>query len=366
MQIKKEIGLNFYSFMKKYVVILIYITMTHLPILAQISEGSITGTVIDQTTGKPMEFVNVFISNTTKGTTTNAQGKFLIDNAPMGKQEIVFSFVGYLPYKQEIMISSKPIALDIMLQAQTTMLQEVQVKGEVDKKWKKQLKKFKSYFLGQSANNDKCVITNEGVIDFVEDEESNVFKAIASDWLIIENRALGYKITYLLENFEIDKNGTNKYNGQAKYESLTPKNDKERINWENARYEAYKGSLRHFLQCLAMDSTAKSGFEVYTSSAMNTEVSIVRNPHKDLLLYGENNTQRLFKFSKMLKIVYNGRIERFISNTPVYQVSWLKMSQPAPMIFYTNGNVENPLALFQYGYWAKVGMADFLPLDYNP
>ena len=328
-------------------------------------EGSISGYVIDKNTQKPMEFVNVFIANTMKGSSTGKDGFFEIKGIALGLQEVVASFIGYEPYRQQVKITSTPTKLNIQMQAKVMELKEVQVTGEVDKVWKKQMKKFRSFFLGNTPNKEDCIIVNEGVLDFQEDENTKKFIAKASDLLVIENRALGYKITYLLEKFEVDRDDNSTYFGKPKYDFLEPKNEKEKKRWELARLDAYRGSLRHFLHALTVDSLALQGFEIYSNVVLGKDDKKVSNP-KELFLFGETSSQRLLKFKNYLKIVYNGRTEKFVRNQAIPQTCWIHQTLSAPAMFYKNGYLSNPLTLFLNGYWARLGVADELPFEYVP
>ncbi len=45
---------------------------------------SITGKVVDEATGEPLEFVNVFVANTTSGTSTGTDGTYTLSNIRPG------------------------------------------------------------------------------------------------------------------------------------------------------------------------------------------------------------------------------------------------------------------------------------------
>ncbi|NIA31223.1 MAG: TonB-dependent receptor, partial [Actinobacteria bacterium] len=64
------------------------------PLLAQ-KKGTISGQVIDSATGEPVFYVNVFLENTTEGTTTDAEGFFSIRNIPPGIYNLIVQHVGY-------------------------------------------------------------------------------------------------------------------------------------------------------------------------------------------------------------------------------------------------------------------------------
>jgi Ca-activated chloride channel family protein len=70
---------------------------------AAASGGTIRGRVTD-TTGKPLRFANVVISNTQLGTMTDSSGVFAIHNLPAGKYTVKVSFLGYEPKEVTVRI----------------------------------------------------------------------------------------------------------------------------------------------------------------------------------------------------------------------------------------------------------------------
>lgn len=63
--------------------------------------GKIAGRVVDAETGEPLVGVNVFISSTTMGAATDANGDFFILNIPPGKYDIQTQMIGYRVVKME-------------------------------------------------------------------------------------------------------------------------------------------------------------------------------------------------------------------------------------------------------------------------
>ncbi|MGB5943591.1 MAG: TonB-dependent receptor [Leeuwenhoekiella sp.] len=58
--------------------------------------GTLEGTLTDKEAGnQPLPFANVLIKGTTKGATTDFDGKYIIKNIPVGTYAVEFSFVGY-------------------------------------------------------------------------------------------------------------------------------------------------------------------------------------------------------------------------------------------------------------------------------
>ncbi|MHB8336106.1 MAG: TonB-dependent receptor [Ignavibacteriaceae bacterium] len=84
----------------------------------------IEGRVSDQD-GKPLEFVNVFIKNTSEGTMTGEDGKFKFFTTKRGKIELIASMVGYKKYSKEIELGGEKINnLNIILKETAILMKE--------------------------------------------------------------------------------------------------------------------------------------------------------------------------------------------------------------------------------------------------
>ena len=79
--------------------------LTALHVVAQ--TGKISGTIMDGEFNEPMAFANILIKNTSKGTTSDFDGKYNIDIEP-GLYTVVFSYIGY----QTIEISDVNVVAD--------------------------------------------------------------------------------------------------------------------------------------------------------------------------------------------------------------------------------------------------------------
>ncbi len=60
-----------------------------------ILKGSFSGIITDAATGRPIQGVAVYISDTRTGTHTNSNGEYFIDNIPEGNHLIEFSHIGF-------------------------------------------------------------------------------------------------------------------------------------------------------------------------------------------------------------------------------------------------------------------------------
>ena len=87
--------------------------------------AQIKGTVSDEN-GNPLPFVSVFEENTYNSTTSNEQGKYQLNVKEIGKNKIIFQFLGYKAQKLTIQnTSSASYTLDVKLQEENVTLNEV-------------------------------------------------------------------------------------------------------------------------------------------------------------------------------------------------------------------------------------------------
>ena len=92
---------------------------------------TVKGKVIDKTTQETIIGATIVLleSAPLKGTTTDADGEFSLDNVPVGRQNIKISMIGYESHvATELLISSgKQVVLDVSLQEEAAELDEVVV-----------------------------------------------------------------------------------------------------------------------------------------------------------------------------------------------------------------------------------------------
>jgi hypothetical protein len=86
--------------------------------------AQIKGTVTD-INGKPIPLVNIFEENTYTGTTTNDQGKYVLNIKTAGTHKIIFQYLGYKTAIQVVDIDKSIVVLDVVLQEENITLNEV-------------------------------------------------------------------------------------------------------------------------------------------------------------------------------------------------------------------------------------------------
>jgi TonB-linked SusC/RagA family outer membrane protein len=85
---------------------------------------TVSGTVKDASTQEPLAGANIVVKGTTRGTTTDGEGRFSIDVED--NEVLIFSFIGFTP--QEILVNGQS-TINILLAPDRTQLQEVIVVG---------------------------------------------------------------------------------------------------------------------------------------------------------------------------------------------------------------------------------------------
>lgn len=81
--------------MKNRIKVLVCLLLTlAAPLLAQY-DAHLVGHVLDEKTGEHLPYVNVQIKGTTIGTVSDESGHYFLKDLPIGRQTVVFSYVGY-------------------------------------------------------------------------------------------------------------------------------------------------------------------------------------------------------------------------------------------------------------------------------
>ncbi len=227
------------------------------------AQRTIRGRVVNDATGAVIPGSSVFISNSSKGTVTNSEGQFELQDIPPGKHDLVISCIGYETNVYSFSEQQLPLQLKVQLSIRVKELANVTVEPFLEEGWDKWGKMFMDNFIGTTENGMHCKIKNTNKIRFRYYKKSNRVTAYADEPVIIENKALGYTIKYQLENFEVSfKEHTTFYLGYPLFEDKTKEGKEPKEKWLRRRTEAFKGSVVHFMQSLYNNKLKEEGFEV--------------------------------------------------------------------------------------------------------
>ncbi|MBU2491509.1 MAG: carboxypeptidase-like regulatory domain-containing protein [Bacteroidetes bacterium] len=331
---------------------------------AQEFSSSVTGVVLEEGTKAGIAGVNVFISETTWGTTTDKYGIYEIKNLPSGNHEIVVSIIGFeVATKNFNLEKGEKKNLDFLLKEKAYELETIEVVSERPENWDNNLAIFKTYFLGQGEFASDCKILNEEQLSFDLGAYKELY-ASADRPLKVKNNALGYDIEIVLISFKWDpKQGRVQYSIKPKFEELIS-DDKEQINrWNSNRKKAYFGSINHFFKCLKENNFIENGYSVYLVPRLN------RNPQ--FVAHLSNSIERS---SQVLKpgvfpgediLTFGDRLEiQYSPTASELNVSWLDLNYNEITLDQFS-YPEEYMPFQMIGYWAKLGIADWLPKYYN-
>jgi len=266
------------------------------------------------------------------------------------------------------------------------------------------------------------------VLDLDYDGARRTLTASSDDFLIIENKALGYKIHYQLTHFAMSMGfGTSStyYYGNVLFENL-PGKPSQIKKWEKKRLETYLGSSMHFLRSIISNHLDTDGFKVLRlvrkPNPNRPADSLIRIKIKqfsiemqrgnytkhgdtgygaaaDSLRYWSEkfNLPKVFEFlvSKPLlpadfvtridakniyALTFTDYLYVLYSKKPDRQLNDEAIDLKAPMspntsiaglntklaFFDRNGIFIDPNSTLFEGAWGKSGNADLLPIDYVP
>ncbi|WP_291782569.1 carboxypeptidase-like regulatory domain-containing protein [Cecembia sp.] len=342
--------------------------------------GTISGTVTDSETGEPLPFCNVFISNTTIATTTDFDGMYLLENVPEGELEVGFSFIGYQAQQKSATIRpGSKLSFNVSLAPLLQELSDVEIKASRDRTWERELRKFKSYFLGNDDMAAQCEILNPWVIDFPEDNKNSDFRAFAYQPIEVENRALGYLLTFDLKTFQFT---SNYYiiSGATRFSDLAAPDEKTKSDWERNRLETYLKSPSNMFRAMIVNQHNQEGFYLYGdkaggSESMNMRSDVFANElGKSVVPYNPENLIQAGRRPGEYRIFMKGRIEihyekgysmvNTYKDAP-YPISWLEVKGNYVNV-NSNGMILNQKDLIFSGDMDKKKIATLLPLDYQP
>lgn len=377
--------------------ILLYISASWL-ITAQ---SRIDGRITDETTGKPLIGVNIFFSKTSLGTTTDMDGFYTMKNIPEGRYELVISMIGFKMERENlIFFKHDRITIDFRLTPEPIQMKEITVTQKTDKEWVKNYRLFKQAFLGTTRNGESCRILNEYVISF--DRKQGLLTATASQPLQIENKRLGYEITYYLKEFKLDDTSV-RYAGDSYFKEMEPISNRESIKWIKNRNETYNGSVRHFLFTLSerfdlryemkgdsavensawgkmsgqhkYDPLMVEGFEIYVlksrrSGNRDDDYRLI-NPNARIVFPGDHPNELRLSFKQNIMVLYRRESEddNYSKNLSAFgsrpvQTSYLLLKKDT-VVFDKSGRYFETYMIEQRGYMGWERFGDKLPFDYT-
>lgn len=382
----------------------------------------IKGKVISDNTREPISGASIFVSNSSKGTTSHADGSFELQDVPPGKHQLIVSLIGHttmvIPYTNDDL----PLQLEVKMKRKPVELASVTVEPDEANGWQKWGKFFMESFIGTTANAGECKLKNPQALRFKHSRKNGTLTVLADEPLIIENKALGYELEYQLEEFNFDFRS--RYLVFLGYPLFRDMNDsgKTKAKWARNREKAYNGSLMHFMKSLYDNRVAEEGYQVRRlRKEQNVEKKRVRNGIQERLKaqrasvgrqntidFGDSteyfnrilrqpdefdvvssdlltadslmtstpgNEEKTLFFDDYLLVIYTHEKEEKEYLMPDlsspkkllgHQQSTIFLINQNPVNIDKRGNHSPILDLISFGYWAwSEKIANLLPIDYQ-
>lgn len=381
-----------------------------LPAMIFAQGGVISGLVTNAETKNGISGASVFLSNSSFGTSTTESGKYVLNGVRPGQYTLTVTLLGYEDNTSTVLVGREPIRLDIALKTKPLMLKEVTISSAAD--WKKNYEAFRKDFIGTDENAKNCVMVNPRILNLSYNRTKQTLNASSDEFLVVDNKALGYRVKFLLKDFQNDHlSNIISWGGERLFEELPGSADQKR-RWHKKREEVYYGSEMHFFRSLYTNKLMQDSFVMYH---LNRQMNPARPPEdmikqktkmfyergmRDSLNYW-NNLASLSKYAKetlnkipvlpyevyqttdkpgifafypknYLYVVYTKKRDEVYNkdlyrplDMPNFEVSIVTMFDPGYALFDMNGIVISQAPLLE-GAWAKSRLSDLLPVDYLP
>jgi hypothetical protein len=352
------------------------------------SQYTVTGKVSNQTNKKPVADASVFLSNTLAGTKTTEYGTFKLTNVRPGQYDLVITSIGFETFHQPVLVNTDVAVPAIEMSTKTILLREVRIGTNINRN--RNYEMFKRLFLGTSSNAYQCKILNPNVININYNPVKLRLTASSDDFIEIENKALGYKIRYLLTDFSNDDNSRILYfEGSALFEEL-PGSPGEQRRWAKNRLKAFQGSSMHFLRSVITNNIDQQGFKMlrmirkldtsnpdtlhkkYGEALINIplQVNEVVNPTDAKGVFALSFKDALYiMYSKKMASDISAATEKTAAKKTDKYYDWTTTTIifDEPYTFFDfNRIIINPHSVIFDGEWGKNFIADLLPADYVP
>ncbi|WP_299287378.1 carboxypeptidase-like regulatory domain-containing protein [uncultured Mucilaginibacter sp.] len=380
-----------------------------LPSVLWAQNGTISGKVTAIDTKGPLGKASVFLSNATFGTVTAEDGTFTLTGVKPGQYNLVVSILGYETYNQSILVGTKPQQLTIEMMPKPIQMREVVITTSAN--WKKNYALFIRNFIGTTENAKLCKVLNPHAVYLIYHKKTQTLEASTDEFLEVENRALGYKVRFLIKEFESSSlTSIIRYQGQVLFEELKG-SESQKKKWQEKRRLAYYGSSMHFFRALYQQHLQQEGFVIrqlqrrpnpkrlpeeilqqkyakFNKSNNRDSVNywnekaqepryienLIKQPlhEEDVLRRTEQPGLFALTFPDCLYVVYTKKSDpNNLDN--VYRPLDLESNATSIITLYAqyalfdlNGVVISPQSTLYEGDWANDKLAELLPVDYAP
>lgn len=324
--------------MKRFV-FLFLITSYHVVASGQV----IRGVVLNKQTHDAIPYAAIYFAGTFMGTTADPDGNFQLDITGYVSRPLTFSAVGYYSYALQEYTPEEPHT--VYLEPKVYEIGEVVISTRsLERKRKINMNIFLREFLGTSFNARHCRILNEEDITFNYHYDRDTLQAFASQPILVENRALGYQVTYYLTQFlYIKRSKTTYLTGDIFFnEDMTDLHTDIRT-FERRRRHSYSGSCMHFFRALWANDLRSGNFNIKIPGGADLS-------YKQVVVQDENR-RKYFTYPEDLEIWHFSNYSR---------IEFLK-----EVVYFDSSGYYDPVGILWRGPMSRQRVGDWLPYEYK-
>ncbi|GAA0872937.1 hypothetical protein GCM10009117_20840 [Gangjinia marincola] len=313
---------------------------------------AIKGRVFDALTKEPLQDVSVYYDGTTTGVITNPEGYFEIKKIN-GIAPLIISYTGYSPklFEQEA-IPNNPF--DVYLIESREKLMDVVIEADPWSRERKE-KQFKKEFLGKTIASQECTILNLEKVELKFSPSNQTLYAWCDEPILIENKHLGYKVSFNLQDFEVLYTTTEMglimkkqsfFSGTSFFNPF----EKTRKKYIKNRKNTYLGSSMHYLRALRDKKIAEEKFRTFHKGFETMPYRYYNISNE------ENGLTKISMLVDKLTIVYNSLSDQSMI-----------IKNPGIDHFYIDSTgLFIPYGAIMYsGVFGLEGVGTMLPSDYK-
>lgn len=353
--------------MKKLLIFLFLLFFTHVFIYAQ---TQFTGTVLDASTNEPIPTVNVFLSGTTIGTQTLADGGYSFQANVEGEFTLIASFLGYASESKTVTLEpNKKINIDFRLEVKPLELDEIIVSSS-NKEWKRILAHFENFFIGNEQFSDLTYFQNPEILNFDGPDNSGLITVTSDEPLIITNAGLGYTIEADLVDvsfYSDDYLGV--YKIHSRFIELSTSSSNREKQWIRNRQLAFEGSATHFFKSVVESKMKKEKFTIISPGG---KIEKVRN-EQILERFYPLRWQAISKKFDVFELInnpitigYKVQYNQLGFIEDEHNLSAITYATDTPFILINKkGVLYNPDNIQTGGKWSRERISLLLPVDYK-
>ena len=258
---------------------------------------TITGKVYRAGTDSAIVSASVYYGGSMAGTITDKNGNFEL---PAKAQQIPLT-VSCIGYYSSTLNYQPGNPLIVYLKPKIEELHTVTIRADGMSR-KDEVAMFLRDFLGTSEYAKSCTITNIDDVNLFYNKKTKTLTASCDKPLNVENKKLGYLITYYLDTFN-DSNDDFLLKGNHIFKDMEL-SGADLVKVKRNREDAYQGSRMQFVRGLWHRTLAQAGFRIYN----------VFTPIKeDSVLVIDSLQQKYISYRKKFYISYFNRPVSFIT-----------------------------------------------------